>query len=379
MAEDWCTIESDPGVFTALCEDIGVSGIQFEELYSLEADALDVAVTSNVLGLIFLFNSRGRAVEQQRAASAIVEGENYGLFFMKQVVQNACATQAILSVLLNAPADKLDLGTTLKDFREFTAGLDPETRGLALSNSDHIRTAHNDFRRRSSFEIYNDKEKDNKKRDAFHFVGYICHERKIFELDGCQQGPILIGELPTESPWLPIALEEIKRRVASYTEAAQEGSGGPELRFNLLAIVPNKLRVAEKAIERARLLRQRATISLISQGEDLELLDEIDDDDAADDVPSFDELSGKEVPALREIVAKCTSDISEESKVVEEEKRLRSKWAKENALRKHDMVPVALCALRHLARKRQLLDAFEKGKAIHLKRVEEKKKAEAAA
>jgi len=374
MAEEWCTIESDPGVFTQLCEEIGVKGVQFEEVYDLEPGSMMGMDTANIYGLVFLFKWQQQPGAAQKPT---VDAADHGLFFAQQVIQNACATQAILSILLNVPSEKLDLGPHLKEFKEFTAALDPQMRGLAISNLEPIRKAHNSFRQQSSFEIVQDK--DAKGEDAFHFIGYICHEGKVYELDGLKPGPVLIGDAPAgDTAWAELAREEVKRRIEAYAATSGEGESG-ELRFQLMAVVTNKIAAVEKQIERERYLRQRANISLVSRGEDVELADEVDDDDAPADIPTFEELEPKDISEVKDIVAKCTAKIDEISKQIEGERKKRQKWEAENALRRSDLVPLALCAMRHLARKGQLVAAMEKGKAAHLKRVEEKKASQTAA
>lgn len=57
------------------------------------------------------------------------------IFFAKQVIQNACATQAILSVLLNVDHKDIKLGETLSDFKEFTQSFDAYNKGKKVELS----------------------------------------------------------------------------------------------------------------------------------------------------------------------------------------------------------------------------------------------------
>merc|ERR1740129_2353957 len=123
-------------------------GAQFEEIYSLGPEAFAALDVDKIYGLVFLFKW-----DKEKEVRPVVDAADAGLFFAQQVIHNACATQAILSVLMNAPPESLDHGPHLKEFREFTANLDPGMKGLAVGNSEPIRRAHNSFHRQSSFEI----------------------------------------------------------------------------------------------------------------------------------------------------------------------------------------------------------------------------------
>ena len=222
----WCTIESDPGVFTELVDNIGVKGVEFQEVFSLDESSL--SGLGEVLGLVFLFKYNHNA-----AVRDTIDYVPEGLFFARQVIENACATQAILSALLNTTPDQVDIGETLNGLRSFTEGLDDESKGLAIGNSDVIRTTHNSFRPNVSLEISHDD--DKRKGEAFHFVSYVWVNGTVYELDGLQRGPVIVGSCPNRDAWLSVVAPYIQARIAEYT-----ASGDNEIRFNLMAIVKDR-------------------------------------------------------------------------------------------------------------------------------------------
>ncbi|KAJ6263626.1 Ubiquitin carboxyl-terminal hydrolase [Drechslerella dactyloides] len=236
MAESggWHTIESDAGVFTYLIENLGVENVQFEELMTLEAD--DLKQISPIYGVIFLFKYNQGDTSQGPIDGQLDRNAPNHMFFANQTIQNACATQAILSVLLNADKEQVDIGGSLREFKEFTDGFPPDLRGEALSNSDLIRDVHNSFSRSNPF-VDEGTRKATEEDDLYHFIAYTPVNGVLYEIDGLQPAPISHGPC-TQDEFCDKVIPVIQRRINRYNAG--------EIRFNLMAAVQD-LRI--KAVE----------------------------------------------------------------------------------------------------------------------------------
>eukprot|EP01122_Echinamoeba_exundans_P001925 TRINITY_DN118_c0_g2_i1.p1 TRINITY_DN118_c0_g2~~TRINITY_DN118_c0_g2_i1.p1 ORF type:complete len:322 (-),score=79.37 TRINITY_DN118_c0_g2_i1:14-979(-) len=302
MSSEWCTIESDPGVFTELIAQIGVKGVQVEELYAL--DPVLLAELNPVYGLIFLFKWDEKLAAEKRVA----EAPSDRVFFANQVITNACATQAILSILLNRASD-IDIGNELREFANTVKDFPPQVRGLAIGNQETIRKAHNSFRRPEGITVIDKTQTATE--DAFHFVAYLPINGHLYELDGLQEGAINLGSCTNES-WLDVVTPIIQQRIEKYS--------GSEIRFNLMALVKDRIQVLNEQIQ--SLQNERAAASA----------------EAADSIDIQ------------------LADLTE--RLAEEESK-RTAWREENIRRKHNYIPFLYNLLRILAEKKQLLPLLQ--------------------
>ncbi|KAG9381326.1 Ubiquitin carboxyl-terminal hydrolase [Pyrenophora tritici-repentis] len=242
MSGGWNTIESDAGVFTYLIEKLGVKDVQFEELTTL--DPADLQALGTLYGVIFLFKypTGEKPSDVPKDGTYDYEAANT-LFFPAQTIQNACGTQAIVSLLLNRE-EEVDIGKELKEFKEFAGDFPPELRGETLSNSDLIRETHNSFARSSPF-VDETQRTATEDDDVFHFIAYTSINNTLYELDGLQPAPISHGPCkPQDFPAKVIPV--LQRRIARYPAT--------EIRFNLMACcrdlrirAPRSLAVGELA------------------------------------------------------------------------------------------------------------------------------------
>ena len=299
-AGNWCLIESDPGVFTELIHKFGVTGVQVEELWSLDKE--NFAEVKPVYGLVFLFKW---TQDTDPAGSVVQDSRLDSIFFAKQVINNACATQAIMSVLMNIDDKNVTMGTTLTDFKEFCGALDPETKGLALSNSEQIRSVHNSFARQTLFEF--DSKKASKDDDVFHFVSYVPINGRIYELDGLKPGPVDHG--PAGEDWTDAVRPVIEARMMKYTQG--------EIHFNLMAVIQDKT-IRSPIIT----LCDYIVNNLISRYNN-----------------QLKSLSGMSIDSQMAEVARIEM-------LLAEEENKRAKWKQENIRRRHNYLPLIMEMLR---------------------------------
>ena len=264
LSDGWLELDSDPGLFTLLLEDMGVMGTQVEEIYDLQREPL-VDSGANCLGAIFLF----RWIEDRRSRRKMVDEEDLyvrdeaavnNMFFAQQIIPNSCATHALISILLNCP--QLELGSTLTNLRCHVAGMSPENKGLAIGNCPELAMAHNSHavpraRRRQ------DRAKEHvpgtryTTSEAFHFVSYVPINGRLFELDGLKKFPVDHGPI-IGSDWT----EKLREVITSRLGIATGGEPYHDIRFALMAVVPDPRLALTRRLEMLRTNREIVVLAL---------------------------------------------------------------------------------------------------------------------
>ncbi|KAM4652283.1 ubiquitin carboxyl-terminal hydrolase BAP1 isoform 2-T2 [Discoglossus pictus] len=253
MNKGWLELESDPGLFTLLVEDFGVKGVQVEEIYDLQSKC-----PGPVYGFIFLF----KWIEERRSRrkvstllddTSVMEDEVVNnMFFAHQLIPNSCATHALLSVLLNCSG--VHLGPTLSRIKDFTKGFSPESKGYAIGNAPELAKAHNSHARPEPRHL---PEKQNgisavRTMEAFHFVSYVPIKGRLFELDGLKGYPIDHGPWAEDEEWTDKARRVIMERIGLATA----GEPYHDIRFNLMAVVPDRRLKYESKLHILKMNRQ---------------------------------------------------------------------------------------------------------------------------
>ncbi|KAF1352019.1 hypothetical protein BDV97DRAFT_397073 [Delphinella strobiligena] len=289
----WCEVESEPAFFNTILHDSGVSGIKLQEVLGLDDDALAI-LPKPVHAMIFLFRYREDARENEATTCPS------NVWFANQVPEFACASVALLNIVMNIP--NLELGSELQRFKEFTQPLDPVSKGDAIAGFDFIRNIHNSFARnvdmlnvdallkekhlklikRQKLEAANstkaakaaekaaqkaaieaakctdgntngrparsnpprksrasklEQSPEPSEDEGFHFIAYMPVDDHVWELDGMDRFPESLGKTPEGQDWLAIVQAELMARMLQYQ--------GDHIEFSLMAVIKDPI-IAER-------------------------------------------------------------------------------------------------------------------------------------
>ncbi|KAL4907611.1 hypothetical protein BDW74DRAFT_110946 [Aspergillus multicolor] len=227
----FCELESEPAIFNVMLREFGITGVQVQEVLSLEDKFLDT-LNKPVYGIIFLFRWREDDPEKQEASCP------EGLWFANQTAGNACATVALLNIVNNI--EGADLGENLRNFKDFTMPFTPALRGDAINNFEFVKRIHNSFAKRmdvlnSDFQLkYEVASKRNRSKKSgreeheadagFHFIAFVPALGKVWRFDGLERQPQALGVFEPESNWLSLVKPSIEARMAEYDEGQIEFS-----------------------------------------------------------------------------------------------------------------------------------------------------------
>ncbi|KAI2634475.1 cysteine proteinase [Xylaria nigripes] len=246
----WVELESEPAFFNAMLQDLGAKDLKVQEIFALDEMIL-ADLPKPVYGLVFLYQWTS---EDESDGRRECPGN---LWFGNQTTANACATVALMNIIMNIHSVKL--GPELEEFRNVTKTLPPPHRGHALDTNNFIRAIHNSVARRNDllaedlslenkFEAATKKRKSvpKKKRASrpskrdydsgtYHYIAFVPVDGQVWELDGLESMPLCIGPPESTEPdaWLKVASKAIQTRMMRQQNEF--------LSFNLLAICQSPL------------------------------------------------------------------------------------------------------------------------------------------
>ncbi|VDD74057.1 unnamed protein product [Mesocestoides corti] len=167
----WVPLESNPDVMTKFMRELGVKEPWcFVDVFSTDPE-MQALVPCPILSLLFLYP----ITDNSKSIGIGTVSHEEKCFFIKQTIDNACGTVAIIHALANN-IDALDI-----------TGDSPLERAELLEKEEELSEFHEDCALQGQTEA-----PDSSSETNLHFVAFI-------NSDGRRDGPVLHGETSPET------------------------------------------------------------------------------------------------------------------------------------------------------------------------------------
>ena len=170
-APRWLRLESDPEVFTKFLHNLGV-GQEYAvlDVLGFEPDVLSLVPKSTV-GFIFISPEAGPGEE--------LSSPPEGLYWMKQMVGDACGTVAVIHAVVNSGI-ALEPGSILEKFVNKTRNMSPEEKGIALGEDTEFAAAHEAAAKDGNTAVTG----PSYDRMHGHYMAFVHNQGRLYEMTG---------------------------------------------------------------------------------------------------------------------------------------------------------------------------------------------------
>lgn len=197
-----------------------------QDVWSLDQECLET-IPAPVLSVILLFpcTEQYYKFRDQQFEDIKTKGQTISpnLFYMKQVVENACGTVALIHAVANGQEHLHLKDGFLKQFLEQAKDLSASQRGELLEKAEDIINLHKSIAQCGQTEAPEPECPVN-----YHFVAFTQKDGCMYELDGRKECPINHGPI-SDSEFLQKSAQVCKKYIERQPDAVQ---------FSVVALSP---------------------------------------------------------------------------------------------------------------------------------------------
>ena len=178
----WVPLESSPEVFNDYLSDLGMHGVEFCDVFSLDEELLAL-IPRPVLSLLIVFPYNHP--EDERSLFSLDDPAYGSIHWFKQNVGNACGTIGLLHAVAH-----LNVTGLLKQLFDQWLPLNTKERASAVANSTLLQEIHGRHAQQGQSQAPSSEDHVD-----LHYVCFTKVGDQLVELDGERQGPVMHGEL----------------------------------------------------------------------------------------------------------------------------------------------------------------------------------------